>query len=406
MLLVLAVLAGLLACCVTISSARVRPGIEVLLEDSLACVMGRRLGLVTNQTGIDGEGRSTIRRLHERRDLRLLRLFSPEHGLDGSRPAGETVRDEIHGPTGLPVSSLYQGSRAVEPTLLAGLDVVLFDIQDIGLRPYTYTSTLAEVMKGARRADVEVIVLDRPNPLGGWRVAGLTLDPAFASFIGPYPVPYLPGMTVGELARLFNEAFGIGCRLKVIPMSGWSRAMTFVDTGLPWVPTSPNVPTWDTPLAMSITGPLGELGAVSIGIGTASPFWVAGSDQLDGNHLAERFNDAQLPGLRAQPWTWTPSSGSWNGRTCRGIRLLVTDWSVVDPGGAQLALLEILSQELDSLASRGSVNQRRMFDKAMGTDQVRLALEGGGGMELLRRKLGLDDKAWRDLRRPYLLYPD
>jgi len=334
----------------------------------------------------------------------LVRLFAPEHGLDGVRPAGELVRDERHEASGLPVTSLYQGARVVDPALLAGLDLVLFDIQDIGVRPYTFASTLFEVMKAARQAEVEVLVLDRPNPLGGELVSGLTLDPAFASFIGPYPVPYLHGLTLGELARLVNDRFGIGCRLRVMPMSGWTRDMTFDRTGLPWIPTSPNVPTWDTPLAMSVMGPVGELGSASIGVGTASPFWMVGDDRVDPLLLARDLEARQLPGVAFLPWQWTPASGSWSGKPCRGVRLLILDRHALDPGELQLGVLEVLAARLDSLVTGAGDAQRRMFDKALGTDRVRHALEEGQSLDSLRDRQRRDRAAWLRERRPYLLY--
>lgn len=395
---------ALAACSCAAATARVRPGIEVLLEDSLACVAGQRLGLVTNQTGIDSRGRPTWRLLRDEPRVELVRLFAPEHGLDGVRPAGELVRDERHEASGLPVTSLYQGARVVDPALLAGLDLVLFDIQDIGVRPYTFASTLFEVMKAARQAEVEVLVLDRPNPLGGELVSGLTLDPAFASFIGPYPVPYLHGLTLGELARLVNDRFGIGCRLRVMPMSGWTRDMTFDRTGLPWIPTSPNVPTWDTPLAMSVMGPVGELGSASIGVGTASPFWMVGDDRVDPLLLARDLEARQLPGVAFLPWQWTPASGSWSGKPCRGVRLLILDRHALDPGELQLGVLEVLAARLDSLVTGAGDAQRRMFDKALGTDRVRHALEEGQSLDSLRDRQRRDRAAWLRERRPYLLY--
>lgn len=387
-------------------AAKVKSGLEVLLEDSLAVVKGRRLGLVTNQTAVDAQGRGIVALLQARHGLHLMRLFSPEHGLDGSRPAGELIRDQVDPASGLPVSSLYQGSRTVDPALLNGLDALLFDIQDIGIRPYTFASTLAEVLKAAKAADVEVILLDRPNPLGGGMVGGLTLDPAFSSFIGPYPIPYVHGLTLGELGQLFNTRFGIGCRLRVLPMKGWKRTMLFPDTGLPWIPTSPNVPTWDTPLAMAITGPVGELGSCSIGIGTASPFWMVGTDSTQAQGLADAFNGEALAGLRAMPWHWRPVSGSWKDRACHGLRLLVTDMGAVDPGASQLALLELLNTAVDSFAWRASEGQQRMFDKAMGTDGPRKSLQAGAPMSALRKRMALDRQAWLETRRAVLLYPE
>lgn len=384
----------------------VRSGLEVLLEDSLSVVKGKKLGLVTNPTGRDRLGRTAVELLAARRDLRLLRLFAPEHGLDGTRPAGEMVKDETHAATGLPVTSLYQGSRTVDPSLFAGLDQVLFDVQDIGIRPYTFTSTLAEVMKGAARADIEVVVLDRPNPLGGNLVAGLTLESGWASFIGLFATPYVHGLTAGEWARLVNSEFGIGCRLRVIPATGWRRGMAWAGTGLPWLPASPNVPTADTPLAMAITGPVGELGAASIGIGTAQPFWLAGTDSLDQDVLVETFNQAGVPGLRAIPWSWTPTAGSWSGKACRGMRLWVVDAAAADPGLGQLALLEALRAAGVDLLGRSSDGQKKMFCKALGTRRVLDALEGNASLAPLRPAMARDVAAFRLLRQPYLLYQD
>jgi uncharacterized protein YbbC (DUF1343 family) len=286
------------------------------------------------------------------------------------------------------------------------LDQVLFDIQDIGIRPYTFTSTLAEVMKAAAKAKIEVVVLDRPNPLGGQLVSGLTLESAWSSFIGLYSVPYVHGMTVGELARLFNGTFKIGCRLRVIPMKGWKRRMSFPQTGLPWLPTSPNVPTWDTPLGMSVTGAVGELGSVSIGIGTASPFWVAGTDSADAEKMAVSFNAARVPGIKAVPWRWTPGTGSWTGKLCQGIRLLVVDPQKWDPGLAQLALMEALRSGGVDLLAGSSENQRRMFCKALGTDRVLRRLESGQSLTDLKPLMLRDADAFSKLRRPALLYPD
>jgi uncharacterized protein YbbC (DUF1343 family) len=384
----------------------VRSGLEVLLEDSLAVVKGKRLGLVTNPTGRDRQGRTAVELLAARKDLRLLRLFAPEHGLDGTRPAGEQVRDEIHEATGLPVTSLYQGSRTVDPSLFAGLDMVLFDVQDIGIRPYTFTSTLAEVMKGAARADIDVVVLDRPNPLGGTLVAGLSLEPEWASFIGLFATPYVHGLTAGEWARLVNREFGIGCRLRVIPAAGWRRGMDWAAGGLPWLPASPNVPTADTPLAMAVTGPVGELGSASIGIGTAQPFWLAGTDSLDADVLVESFNAARVPGLRAIPWSWTPTAGSWSGRRCRGMRLLVTDAALADPGLGQLALLEALRAAGVDLLARSSEAQRNMFCKALGTRRVLDGLRSGASLAPLRTDMARDVQTFRARRAPYLLYPE
>jgi uncharacterized protein YbbC (DUF1343 family) len=386
--------------------ASVRPGLEVLLEDSLTIVAGRRLGLVTNQTGIDRQGRSSIERLVAEPRANLVRLFAPEHGVDGSRPAGEVIHNEIHTGTGLLVTSLYSGERRIDPVLFADLDQVLFDIQDIGVRPYTFVSTLAEVMKTGREADIEVVVLDRPNPLGGVSVSGLILDADWASFIGPYPVPYVHGMTVAELARLFNDEFGIGCRLRTVPMSGWQRSMDFAATGLPWVPTSPNVPCWHTGYALAATGALGELGTISVGVGTASPFWVVGRPGLDGEELVTRLRDRQLPGLAWLPWRWQPSHGAFAGQDCAGVRLLLIDPVDFDAGRTHLALSIELRELLGGAMFDAHPDRILMFDRAQGGDRLRMALQTGTSVELLESLIARETAAFRRLRQGALLYPE
>lgn len=405
-LLLVAALCALATFGVAASTGLVRTGLEVLLEDSLQAVAGHRLGLVTNQTGIDRQGRSAIERLAGEPRANLVRLFAPEHGIDGSRPAGEVIHNEVHPGTGLLVSSLYRGKRRIEPAMFEGIDLVLFDIQDIGVRPYTFVSTLAEVMKAGREAGVGVLVLDRPNPLGGERVSGFTLDPDFASFIGPYPLPYVHGMTVGELARLFNEEFGIGCDLSVMPLAGWKRSMDFGATGLPWVPTSPNVPTWETARALAVSGALGELGTLSEGVGTTSPFWIVGRPALDGEALARDLRTRALDGTAWLPWRWQPDRGPFAGQACTGVRLLVVDAARFDPGRAQLALSFALRKAMGPVLFDAHADRIQMFDKAMGGDRLRMALQGGGDTTALESLMDQETRAFRRLRTRYLLYPE
>jgi uncharacterized protein YbbC (DUF1343 family) len=391
---------------VSLASARVRPGIEVLLSDSISVVEGKRLGLVTNQTGISSKGESSIFLLFEEPRLKLLQLFAPEHGIDGSRGAGDIIQGEEHPGTGLFVSSLYHGKRHVDPTLLTGLDQVLFDIQDVGVRPYTFVSTLAELMIAAREADIEVVVLDRPNPLGGTLIDGLTLDTAFSSFIGPYPVPYVHGMTVGELALLFNEEFGIGCSLRVIPMDGWKRNMDFGETGLPWVPTSPNVPTWETARGLAMTGALGELGTLSEGVGGPGPFFILGAPSLRGNELSQILQEKGCGGVRFVPWSWRACGGKFAKEICHGVRLLVLDADQLRPSKVQMVLTAAMKEAMDGALFDAPANRMAMFDKAMGTDLPRLILQSGGSVDELLEIMDRNVRSFRELRRPYLIYPE
>ena len=259
-----------------------RPGVEVLLADSIHLVEGRRAGLVTNHTGIDREGVSTIDLLHRDTRLELVALYSPEHGIRGQAEAGELVDSGVDPRTGLPIHSLYGATRKPTPEMLEGVEVLLFDIQDIGARYYTYVYTMALAMEAAGEAGIPLVVLDRPNPIGGVEVQGNVLDPAFASFVGMYPIPMRHGMTPGELARLFQGEFGVSVELGVAPLSGWSRSDGFGDTGLPWVAPSPNMPSVES--ARHYPGTcLFEGTNLSVGRGTPIAFQQIGAPWLDGD---------------------------------------------------------------------------------------------------------------------------
>ncbi len=388
----------------TTGEARVRPGIEVLLADSLHLIRGLQLGLVTNQTGVDGSGHSTIDLLAAHPEVNLVKLFAPEHGLDGSRPAGEIILNEIHAETGLQVTSLYHGERKVDPLLLEHLDAVLFDIQDVGVRPYTYVSTMAEVMRAAGSAGVKVIILDRPNPMGGQRVSGLVLDPAWSSFIGLFPTTYVHGMTVAELARLYHGEFGVNCDLDWIPMSGWQREMLFRDTGLPWIPTSPHVPTWETAWALAAVGAIGELGSISEGVGTTTPFFLVGGPGVDMQRLKALAPGFLPANLTWMPWTWIPRYGAFAGQSCSGIRLLPGNNQEVDPARLQLLLLGLFHELNGDFLFQVPAARQEMFDKAMGGDTARLLLQSGGDIPSLIQIMEQDAARFEALRRPYLIY--
>ncbi|NLA07895.1 MAG: DUF1343 domain-containing protein, partial [Firmicutes bacterium] len=221
----------------------VKTGIEVLASRDFDIIAGKRVGLITNHTGIDSKGKSTIDILAESDRVRLVAIFAPEHGVRGEAEAGEKVSSDRDAKTGLPIHSLY--GKTLKPTceMLEGIDVLVYDIQDVGVRFYTYISTMAYAMEAAAENGLEFVVLDRPNPIGGMAVEGPILEKEFSSFVGLYPIPARYGMTIGELARLFNDEFEIGVQLRVVEMEGWHRDMWFDDTGLPWVKPSPNIPT-------------------------------------------------------------------------------------------------------------------------------------------------------------------
>ncbi|MGE5576605.1 MAG: DUF1343 domain-containing protein, partial [Syntrophothermus sp.] len=305
-------------------------------------------------------------------------LFAPEHGLRGDRPAGEYVPSYIDSETNLPVYSLYGKTRKPTPEMLAGIDLLIFDIQDVGARAYTYISTMANVMIAAKESHLPVMVLDRPNPIGGVAVEGPVLEDGFQSFIGMYPIPVRHGMTIGELAGLFNAEFGIGADLTVIPMEGWRREMFFADTGLPWVATSPNIPKMETAIFYPGTGLLGEAGFVE-GAGTDRPFEYVGAPGIDGTALADGLNSRGLAGVRFKPISFTPARGSFAGKASGGVLLEITDPRAFHPVETAIYILTAI-RDLNPSGSywpKVAPGKRNMFDLAMGTDAVRLAIQHG-----------------------------
>ena len=352
-----------------------RPGIDVLLADSLHLVAGRRVGLVTNHTGISADGTPSIDLLFGHPDIELVALFSPEHGIRGTAPPGARVDDTVDAATGLPVHSLYGTTRRPTPAMLEGIEVLLFDIQDIGARYYTYVYTMAYAMEAAGEAGIPFVVLDRPNPVGGELVQGNVLDPAFASFVGLFPLPMRHGMTPGELARLFRDDFGVEAELTVVPMANWRRGMDFADTGLPWRPPSPNLP--DLESAFHYPGTcLFEGTNLSVGRGTARAFQWVGAPWLDGERLAAALSGAGLPGVRFHPARFVPEDpgdGKFDRTEVGGVRLEVTDPGSYDPTRTAVAMLV----EARRLAGRRWEWNTAHFDRLAGSAGLREGIEAG-----------------------------
>ncbi len=387
----------------TVEISNITPGIEVLLESHNELVSGKRVGLITNATGITSTFTTTIDVLYEAPDIALVALYGPEHGVRGDIEAGYTVHQYIDSETGVPVYSLYGQTRKPTPEMLANVDVLLYDIQDIGSRGYTYIYTMALAMEAAKESGKPFIVLDRPNPLGGNRVEGNVLDPEFSSFIGLYPIPYIYGMTVGELARLFNNEFNIQCDLTIVPMKGWKRDMLYEDTGLPWVPTSPHVPHSDTPLFVAATGCIGELGTVSEGVGYTSPFELIGAPWINGNELANHLNSINLPGVHFRPLTFKPFYHRFIKEQCSGVQIHITDKHKFSPSLFQLHLITILFQ-LYPDHDIFDTQRISMFDKAYGTDQVRKSIKNGISVENIISSWKADLVKFNLIRSKYLIY--
>lgn len=348
---------------------KVRLGIENL-DGSAAVFQGKRVGLITNATGIDSKFRRSVDILKEK--VNLVALFAPEHGLRGNVVAGAPVPHETDVATGLPIYSLHGDNRKPTVAMLKGIEVLAFDIQDIGARPYTYVYTMAYAMQSARELNIPFVVFDRPNPVGGEQVEGGLLNPAFSSFIGLYPLPMRHGLTIGELARLFNEEFGIGANLVVVPMQGWQRRMQQTETGLPWVMTSPNIPTPDSALVYASTALFGGSN-VSEGIGTTRPFELVGAPWLDGEKLAEMLNLQRLPGVYFRPVHFTPQWGKYQGRVCNGIQLHLINRQAFAAVPVGLRLLEAIRQQGGSRfqwnAPKGK--DRWMIDLYVGSSDLR-----------------------------------
>jgi len=379
-----------------------RAGIDVLLDDSAAILAGLRVGLITNHTGITRAGRSTIDALAAAPGVRLVALFGPEHGLRGQAEGGSEIASGRDTVTNLPFRSLYGETRKPTPEMLADLDALVFDIQDVGTRYYTYEWTMALALQAAAENGKKFVVLDRPDPIGGALVQGNVLDTAFASFVGLYPVPMRYGMTVGELARMLNVEYRIGADLAVVPVRGWTRDMRFDATGLPWRAPSPNMPSVES--ATNYPGTcLFEGTNLSVGRGTPDAFSQIGASWLDARTVVEHLEARALPGIRFEAVRFTPvepGDDKFGGQEIAGIRFRVTDAAAYDPTVAAVAaLLEIHALQADSLTFRES-----HFDRLAGTDALRRSVLGGASLDDIVASWRPARKAFLAVREKYLLY--
>jgi uncharacterized protein YbbC (DUF1343 family) len=323
----------------------VLPGVEVLARDYAGELQGLRVGILTNPTGVTRQLESTIDVVRELPGVEVVRLFSPEHGLRGQFFAGDKVSDMRDPVSDLPVVSLYGATRKPTAEMLEGLDVVLYDIQDVGHRTYTYVSTLTYLMEACEEAGVAVWVLDRPDPMGGLKVGGPVIDSDLLSFIGIHEVPQVYGMTPGEWARMIQAERTPDVDLRVIPMDGWRRGMDYGDLGWIWIPPSQHIPHWESAYFYAMTGTIGELRRLSEGVGTPAPFQLIGAPWLDGQAFARRLNAADLPGVIFRPTSFKPRYGTGSGELMQGVQIHVRDYDAVDPAGTGLALMAALVEQ-------------------------------------------------------------
>lgn len=351
--------------------AQVKPGIEVLRDANFELLKGKRVGLITNPTGVDRNLKSTVDILFESPDVQLVALYGPEHGVRGDIPAGVKVENQVDAKTGLKVHSLYGKTRKPTLEMLQNVDVLVYDIQDIGCRSYTFISTMGLVMQAAAEHNKEVVILDRPNPLGGEKVEGSGVSQGYFSFVSQFDIPYIYGLTCGELANYLNQE--IGCKLTVVPMQGWRRNMRFEDTGLPWVPTSPQIPSAEAAICYPATGIIGEMGFLNIGVGYTLPFQVMAAPWVKSVELTEALNEKQLPGVVFRPILYKPLFGDMQGQTVQGVQIFITDYDKARLSEIQFHVIEAMHQLYPShvLFSAETEKRNNMFDKVCGTNFIR-----------------------------------
>ena len=397
------------------AEVRVKTGIEVLRDRGFEGLVGKRVGLVTNPSGVDSKLRSTIDILYNAPGVNLVALYGPEHGVRGDVYAGGKVTDTVDEVTGLPVFSLYGATRKPTPEMLEGIDVMVYDIQDVGVRSYTFISTLGLVMEACAAKGIEVMVLDRPNPLGGNKIEGCYVEQPYYSFVSQYKIPYVYGLTVGEFAQLVNEE-GLNCgqkgnqapakcKLTVVPMEGWTRDMIYEDTGLPWVLPSPNIPFKETPMYYAAAGVCGELyGFMNIGIGYTLPFQVFGATWLDPQKLKERLESYGLEGVSFRTIWFKPFSGSQKGQLVGGLQYFFTEYEKARITEVQFYVMQAVAELYPDKKAFEVANVGGIFDKVCGTDYVRTVFSKGYKVKDIVDYWRKDEASFRELSQKYHIY--
>jgi len=386
--------------------AGVLPGIDVLVASEIQRVKGGRLGLITHPAGVDRALRSTVDLLWQHPDVNLVALFAPEHGLRGDAQAGIAVHDSVDERTGLVVHSLYGATKKPALDILSTLDALILDLQDVGCRYWTFLYTMSYALEAAAEAGIRVIVLDRPNPVTGLHPEGNLVQEGFFSFVGGQPIPNRTGLTIGEAALLFNGAFGIGADLEVIPARGWRREMWFDETGLSWVPPSPNMPSPETALLYPGTC-LFEGTNVSEGRGTTKPFELVGAPWIDAHRLACDLNERELPGVRFRPAYFTPTFSKHRDNLCAGVQVHVVERETIQPVRVGLHLLDAVRRHQPSEFAwlPPPAGGRPFIDLLAGTDRLRIELDLGRDPDEIWREWNASLAEFLPLREKCLLYP-
>jgi len=388
--------------CVSACGATVRTGLDCV-DAHRGLFEGQRVGIIANHTACDAQGRHIVDVFLAMDNITVAALFTPEHGLYGTERAGDTIDSSTDPVHGLPVRSLYGQTRKPTAEMLRDVDVFVFDIQDVGARFYTYISTMSLAMEAAAECGKAFVVLDRPNPITGFHIEGPVLEPEFSSFVGLHPIPVRHGLTVGELARLFNGAHwladGVQAELTVVSVQNWQRRLWFDQTGLAFVKPSPNIP--DVETATVYPGLcLFEGTNLSEGRGTPKPFLQFGAPWLGSEALAHRLNTLNLPGLHFTPTSFTPTASKHAGLECHGVRLAVTDREKLDAfWSGVLIVSEVYHLDPDHFEWRAD-----HFDRLCGTAAIREAIVAGESLDKLRDRCNAECGAFEKARQPYLLY--
>ena len=396
-------------------NSAVKTGIEVLREKNFEGLVGKKVGLVTNPSGVDSHLNSTVDILFNAPGVELVALYGPEHGVRGDVYAGDKINDSVDAATGLPVYSIYGSTRKPTPEMLEGVEVMVYDIQDVGARSYTFISSLGLVMEACAEKGIEVMVLDRPNPLGGNKIEGCNVEPGFFSFVSQYPIPYIYGLTVGELAQMINEE-GMNrgqkgdqeparCKLTVIPMEGWKRDMLYEDTGLPWVLPSPNIPFKESPIYYVSSGICGELyGFMNIGVGYTLPFQVFGALWLEPEALKTKLESYDLPGVSFRTIWYKPFSGSLKGQLVKGLQFFFTDYESARLTEVQFVVMQAVAELYPDKKPFEIISGYGLFDKVCGTDFIRTEFSKRYLFDDIKEYWRKDEEAFRALSKKYYLY--
>jgi uncharacterized protein YbbC (DUF1343 family) len=393
----------------------VKTGIEVLRDRGFDVLKGKRVGLVTNPSGVDRNLCSTVDILFNAPEVNLVALYGPEHGVRGDVYAGGKISDTVDETTGLPVFSLYGATRKPTHEMLKGVDVMVYDIQDVGVRSYTFISTLGLVMEACSEAGVEVVVLDRPNPLGGNKIEGCLVEQPFNSFVSQYRIPYVYGLTVGELAVMINEEGlnrgqkgdqePVRCDLTVVPMKGWKRDMVYEDTKLPWVLPSPNIPFKDSPMYYAAAGVCGELyGFLNIGVGYTLPFQLFGATWIEPDALKSRLDSYNLPGVEFRTIWYKPISGSLKGQLVKGLQYFFTDFEAARITETQFHVMQAIAELYPDKKPFEVADGVGLFDKVCGTDWIRNAFSKTYRFDTIKDYWRKDEKDFRTLSKKYHMY--